>query len=139
MREPSTKMTTTTTTPTGQGGSSTTPPKNGSDNTSVDAKTQAASEAAKKEKKKLKRKQKRKDKKNNGNGNNNNNNTTKAKFDGLQTDGIMKGITISTGDNASMTTKYRIYKKQLSGYAASKGMEHYPSVITNMKPVDDKD
>ena len=128
---------TTTTTPTGQGGSTTTPPKNGSDEAGADAKAKAASEAAKKEKKKLKRKQKRKElkeKKNSSNGNNSNNS---AKFEGLQTDGIMKDITISTGDSASMTTKFRIYKKQISAYAVSKGYEHYPSVITNMKPVDD--
>ena len=123
---------TTTTTPTGQGGSTTTPPKNGSDEAGADTKAKAASDA-KKEKKKLKRKQRKKDKKNNSNNSNN------VKFEGLQTDGIMKDITISPGDSASMTTKFRIYKKRISAYAASKGMEHYPSVITNMKPVDDAD
>ena len=126
---------TTTTSPTGQGGSTTTPPKNGSDAAGADAKAKAALEAAKKEKKKLKRKQKRKDKKNNNNGNNSNN----VKFEGLQTDGIMKDITISPGDSASMTTKFRIYKKRISAYAASKGYKHYPSIITNIKPVDDAD
>ena len=130
---------TTTTTPPGQGGSTTTPPKNGSDAAGADAKAKTASEAAKKEKKKLKRKQKRKElkeKKNSSNGNNSNN---VAKFEGLQMDGIMKDITISPGDSALMTTKFRIYKKRISAYAASKGYEHYPSVITNMKPVDDAD
>ena len=125
--------TTTTTTTTSQGGSTTTPPKNGSNNTGADAKAKTASEA-KKKKKKLKRKQKRKDKKNNSNGNNNSNN---VKFEGLQMEGIMKDITISTGNSASMTTKFRTYKKRTSVYAASKGYEHWPSVIPNMKPVDD--
>ena len=134
MRETSPRMTTTTTT-IGQGMSTTTPPKNGSDDASADAKAKVLLEA-KKEKKRLKRKQKRKDKKNNSNGNNNSNN---VKFEGLQTEGIMKDITISTGDSASMTVKFQTYKKRTSVYAASKGYEHWPSVITNMKPVDDAD
>ena len=51
----------------------------------------------------------------------------------------MKDITISTGDSASMTAKFQTYKKRTSVYAASKGYKHWPSVITNMKPVDDAD
>ena len=58
------------------------------------------------------------------------------RFEELQTESIMKDITISTGDSASMTAKFRTYKKRTSVYAASKGYQHLPSIITNMKQVD---
>ena len=130
-------MTTPTTTP-NEGGITTTPPTNGSNDSSGEAKAKATLEA-KKEKKKVKekaRQKRRKDKKNNSNGNSNNNN---VKFEGLQTEGIMKDIAISTGDSASMTAKFRTYKKKTSVYAALKGYQHWPSVITNTNPVDDAD
>ena len=113
---------------TSQAGSTTTPPKSGSSDASADAKAKASLEA-KKEKKKVKRKQKRKEKKDNNNNNNH------VKFEGLQSEGIMKGVTISTGNSATMTSDFWTYKKKTAVYAASKGYKHWPSVITNMKAV----
>ena len=90
------------------------------------AKAKAAMEAKKKEKKKKKRKNKK---------NNSNNNCTI--HSGLMKDGIMKGITISTGTSAQMTTDYRLFSKLLIAYAASKGFERWPGVIKNMIAIKD--
>ena len=63
---------------------------------------------AKKEKKKLKeklRKQRNREKKNDNNNNNH------VKFDGLISEGVMKGVTISTGTSATMTSDFRLMKK----------------------------
>ena len=60
------------------------------------AKAKAAAEAKKKEKKKKKRKNKK----------NNNNNNNRTIHSGLMKDGILKGITISIGTSAHMTTDY---------------------------------
>ena len=92
-------------------------------------KAKAAAEA---KKKKEKKKKKRKNKKNN---NNNNNRTIHS---GLMKDSIMKGITISVGTSAQMTTDYRIFNKSLIAYAASKGFERWPGVIENMMPIEEK-
>ena len=122
-------MTTTTTTTTGQTGNGTTPPKNGSNGASADAKAKAALEAAKKEKKKTKEKARQKRRKEKNNNNNH------VKFVGLIMDGVMKDVTITAGNSATMTSEFRKYKKAASVCAASKGYEHWPSVITNMEPV----
>ena len=50
----------------------------------------------------------------------------------------MKGITISVGTSAQMTTDYRIFNKSLIAYAASKGFERWPGVIENMMPIEEK-
>ena len=47
----------------------------------------------------------------------------------------MKDVTITAGNSATMTSEFRKYKKAASVCAASKGYEHWPSVITNMEPV----
>ena len=122
---------TTTTTTTGQTGSATTPPKSGSNDASADAKAKAALEA-KKEKKKAKEKARQKRRKEKNNNNNNH-----EKFEGLILEGVMKDVTISTGNSATMTFNFRKYKKGSAVYAASKGYEHWPSVITNMEVVAD--
>ena len=127
-------MTTTTTTTTGQQGSN--PPKNGANGANADAKAKATLEA-KNEKDRIKnklRKQKVKEKKND----NNNNNNNYVKFDGLIAECVMKGVTISPGSNATMTSDFRNMKKSAAVYAASKGYEHWPGVIEIMKPVDNK-
>ena len=132
MRETSTKMTTTTTT-TGQVGNNNTPPKNGSNGASTDAKAKTTLEA-KKEKKKMKeklRKQRNREKKNDNNNNNH------VKFDGLISEGVMKGVTISTGTSATMTSDFRRMKKAAAVYAASIGYEHWPGVIDIMELIAD--
>ena len=49
----------------------------------------------------------------------------------------MKDVTISTGNAATMTFDFRSMKKVLVVYAASKGWEHLPGVISNMEPIPD--
>ena len=49
----------------------------------------------------------------------------------------MKGVTISTGTSATMTSDFRRMKKASAVYAASKGWEHWPGVIGNMEPIAD--
>ena len=80
------------------------PNKNGDNNADASAKAKAKFEA-KKEKQERKR-QKEKDKKKD-----NNNNNNYVKHDGLITEGIMKGVTISPGSSASMTTDFRNFRK----------------------------
>ena len=93
------------------------------------AKAKAAAEAKKKkEKKKKKRKNKNK----------NNNNNNRTIHSGLMKDGIMKGITISVGTSAQMTTDYRLFNKSLIAYSAAKGYERWPGVIENMMPIEEK-
>ena len=130
--------TTTTTTMTSQAeNNDNSTPKNGSNGASADAKAKAkATSEAKKEKKKLKeklRKQTNREKKNNNNNNNNNH----VKFDGLITEGVKKGVTISTGTSATMTYDFRRMKKTSAVYTASKGWEHWPDVIGNMESIAD--
>ena len=129
MRENKPKMTTTTPS-TGQARSS--PNKNGDNNADTSARAKAKLEA-KKEKQKRKR-QKEKDKKKD-----NNNNNNYVKHDGLITEGIMKGVTISPGSSASMTTDFRKFRKSAAAYAAAKGHEHWPGVIETMEPVKEKE
>ena len=67
---------------------------------------------------------------------NNNNNNNHVKFDGLILEGVMKGVIISTGTSTTMTTSdFQRMKKAAAVYAASKGYEHWPGVINNMKPI----
>ena len=79
-------------------------------------------EARKKEKNK-KQKATKKESKNNNN---------HIKFDGLITNGIMKGVTISPGSSARITSDFRNYKKAAAAYAAAKGYKHWPSVIETL-------
>ena len=89
------------------------------------AKAKAAAEA---KKKKEKKKEKRK----------NNNNNNRTIHGGLMKDGIMKGITISVGTSAHMTTDYRLFNKSIIAYAQSKGFERWPGVIENMIAIEEK-
>ena len=50
-----------------------------------------------------------------------------------------KGITISTGSSAQMTTDYRIFTKTLVAYAASKNFEYWPGVVKNMEDIDNNE
>ena len=95
--------------------------------TAAIAKAKAAAEAKKKEKKKKKRKNKK---------NNNNNNHTI--HPGLMKDGILKGITISTGSSAQITTDYRLYSKVIIAFVPSKGFDSLHSGIKNMTAIEDK-
>ena len=122
-------MTTTTTTTTGQAGN--TPPKNGANGANADAKAKAKSEA-KKEKSKIRnklRKQKIKEKKNENNNNNNNH----VKFDGLILEGVIKGITISPGTSATMTSDFRNMENQQQCTQPQKGTNigQVPSISWN--------
>ena len=120
-----------TTTPptTGQGGSN--PTKNGANDANTNAKVKAKSEAN--NKKRNRRKQREKERKKD------NNNNNYVKFDGLITKGIMKGVTISPGSSATITSDFRNIKKSVAAYAALKGYEHWPVVIKIMEPVVDKE
>ena len=108
----------------------TTPTPNSSSKTTGDAAAvaKAAAEAKKKEKKKKKRKNKK----------NNNNNNNRTIHSGLMKDGIMKGITISVGTSAQMSTDYRLFLISLIVYAASMVFERWPGVIENMIAIKDK-
>ena len=121
-----------TTTPptTGQAGSS--PNKNGANDADTSAKAKAKLEANKEKKKRRKQKEKERKK-------DNNNNNNYVRFDGLITEGIMKGVTVSPGSSASMTTDFRNFKKSAAAYVAAKGYEHWPGVIETMEPVDEKE
>ena len=128
MRELSTKMTTTTTIiTTSQAGSTTTPPKSGSNKASADVKAKATLEAKKSKEKAWQKQRKEK----------NDNNNNHAKFEGLILEGVMKDVTISTNNSATMTSNFWRYKKFSAVYAASKGYKHWPTVITNIEPVPD--
>ena len=78
-------------------------------------------------------KKKKKKRKENKNKNKNNNNYTR--FDGLITDGIMKGVTISPGLSTTMISDFRNYKKSAAAYATAKDYKHWPGVIRNMEPI----
>ena len=52
--------------------------------------------------------------------------------------GILKGITISTGSSAQMTADSKLFSKELIAFAALKGFESWPGVITNMTAIHDK-
>ena len=47
----------------------------------------------------------------------------------------MKGVTISSGSSARMTSDFRNYKKSAATYAAEKGYEYCSGVIKNMEPI----
>ena len=76
---------------------------------------------------------KKKKRKKNKNRNKNNNNY--MKFDGLITDGIMKGMTISPGSSARMTSDFRSYKKSSAEHAAVKGYKHWVGGIKTLEPI----
>ena len=111
----------------------TTPTPNSSPKVAGDAAAVAKAKAAAEAKKK---KEKKKKKRKNKNKNNNNNNRTI--HSGLIKDGIMKGITISTGTSAQMTTDFRLFNKSLIAYSAAKGYERWSGAIENMAPIEDK-
>ena len=123
-------MTTTTTPNPAQAGNNS--GKSGDDKANASATAKAKSEANKKKQKEKKR-QKDKDKRNN---NNNNNNIHYVKHKGLISGGIMEGATINPGTSATMATEFRILKKKVAGYAASKGWEHLPQVVESMEQLD---
>ena len=103
---------TTPTTITGQTGSN--PPRNGANDANADAKAKAALKV-KKERKRSKNKLKKQKDKEKKNDNNNNN---YVKFDGLIAEGVMKGVTISPGLSATMTSDFRNMKKLAAVYVA---------------------
>ena len=111
---------TTATPTTGPGGSLN---KTGTDVAAAKAKARALLEA------KTKRKERRK--KNRQKNKNNNNNNNHTRYDGLITDSIMEGVTISPESSAGMTADFRTYKKSARNYAAAKGYEYWPGVIEN--------
>ena len=47
----------------------------------------------------------------------------------------MEGVTINPGTSATQATKFRVFKKKAAAYAASKGMEHLPTVVESMEPL----
>ena len=57
------------------------------------------------------------------------------KHKGLISEGIMEGVTINPGTSATQATKFRVFKKKAAAYAASKGMEHLPTVVESMEPL----
>ena len=108
------------------------PNKNGDNDVDTSAKAKAKLEANKEKKKKRKQKEKESKK--------DNNNNNYVRFDGLITEGIMKGVTVSPGSSASMTTDFRNFKKSAAAYAVAKGYGHWPGVIkTSMEPVEKKE
>ena len=58
-----------------------------------------------------------------------------VKIDESINEGIMKGITISPGSSATMTSDYMNFKKSAAAYAAAKGYKHWPNVIEIMETV----
>ena len=68
-----------------------------------------------------------------------NDNNNHVRFDRLITEGIMKGMTVSSGSSASMTSDFRNFKKSAAAYAVAKDHEHWPGVIETMEPVDEKE
>ena len=48
-----------------------------------------------------------------------------VKFDGSITKGIMKGVTISLGSSAKMTSDFSIFKKSAAAYAVAKGYKYW--------------
>ena len=95
------------------------PTRNG--DAAVTAKAKAEAESKKKEKKKKERENKK------------NNNNNRVKHPGLIMDGILKCVTIPPGTSAQMTKDFRLFSKSLVAYLASKGYEHWPGIIENLK------
>ena len=113
----------------------TTPTPNSSPKVAGDAAAVAKAKAAAEAKKKKEEKKKKRKNKNKNKNKNNNNRTIHS---GLMKDGIMKGITISVGTSAQMTTDFRLFNKSLIAYSAAKGYERWPGAIENMMPIEDK-
>ena len=90
-----------TTTPPNTGQAGISPNKNGDNNADASAKAKAKLEA-KKEKQKRKRQKEKNKKKDNNNSNND------VKHNGLITEGIMKGVTVSPGTSASIFNDNRL-------------------------------
>ena len=65
-------------------------------------------------------------------------NNNQTIYDGLVTDGIMKGMTISPGSSARITSDFRLYKKLGAAYAAAKGYKHWLSFIEILKSMPEK-
>ena len=88
------------------------PNKTGTDDAAAKTKAKAVLEAKAKKKERRKGVWKRNRKKKN------NNNSNHMRHDGLITDGIMKGVIISPGDSAGMTTDFRTFKKSAATFRA---------------------